>query len=138
MGTIAEAIARYGVGVDSHLDREVAIPITNGLQAQGDVIVVPASMTVSVATSLVPQAGVPVVRGENGGNTHLLLPADGPVMFDSRRLSVRDLVLGVLTVPVGSVAYLAHPEHGYSGIGSGTYELRRQREMADEVRLVAD
>lgn len=123
--------------VDPHLDRQAAINVTSGLQAQGDVIVVPAALTHPVATTPVPAVGVPVVRSESGGNTHLLLP-DGPVMFDQRAVSAMSLVLGVLTVPVGSVAYLAHPEHAYSGVGPGTYELRRQREMADELRLVAD
>ncbi|NUR64049.1 MAG: hypothetical protein HOV87_36130 [Catenulispora sp.] len=35
----------------------------------------------------------------------------------------------MLTVAVGATAYLAHPEHAYSGIGPGTYVLRRQREL---------
>lgn len=35
----------------------------------------------------------------------------------------------MLTVAEGSVAYLAHPGHAYSGIGPGTYVLRRQREL---------
>jgi hypothetical protein len=39
------------------------------------------------------------------------------------------LDLGVLTVAEGAVAYLAHPEHAYSGIAPGTYLLRRQREV---------
>lgn len=137
MKTLAQAISHYGVDVDPHLDREVTIPISNGLQAQGDVIVVPAAMTLPIAITPVPKPGFPVVRGESGGNTHLLLP-DGPIMFDQKDISVTDLTLGVLTVPVGSVAYLAHPEHAYSGIAPGTYELRRQREQADELRLVAD
>lgn len=137
MKTLAQAITRYGVEVDEHLDRQATVPVTNGLQAQGDVIVVPAAMTLAVATTPVPMTGVPVVRGEAGGNTHLLLP-DGPIMFDQRSVSATSLVLGVLTVPVGSIAYLAHPEHAYSGVGPGTYELRRQREQADELRLVAD
>ena len=38
----------------------------------------------------------------------------------------------------GSTAYLGHPEHGFMGIGAGTYEIRRQREMAEELRMVAD
>ena len=47
-------------------------------------------------------------------------------------------VLALLTVPEGSIAYLAHPEHAYTGIGPGSYTLRRQREQADELRMVAD
>jgi hypothetical protein len=115
------------------------IPIHTGLQHQGDVSVVPDHMArdAKPATTPVPLAGVPVVRGESGGNTHLLL-ADGPVMFDAHPASPSDLTLGCLTVPVGSVAYLDHPEHGNSGIGPGTYALRRKREQADELRLVAD
>lgn len=137
MKTLAQAITYYGVDVDPHLDRQVTISITNGLQAQGDVIVVPASMTLPVAATPVPASGIAVVRSESGGNTHLLLP-DGPVMFDQRQISVTNLVLGILTVPFGSIAYLAHPEHAYSGIAPGTYELRRQREQADRLRIVAD
>lgn len=137
MKTLAQAIGCFGVDVDPHLDRQATIPVTNGLQAQGDVMVVPAVLTLGIATTLVPPNGVAVVRSEAGGNTHLLLP-DGPVMFDQRPISAMSLVLGVLTVPVGSVAYLAHPEHAYSGIAPGTYELRRQREQADEIRMVAD
>ena len=41
----------------------------------------------------------------------------------------RSLDLGTLTVGPGALAYLAHPEHAYSGIGPGTYVLRRQREL---------
>ncbi|MGW0803278.1 hypothetical protein [Nonomuraea sp. NPDC002799] len=44
----------------------------------------------------------------------------------------------MLTVAEDATAYLAHPEHAYTGIAPGTYELRRQREQADKARLVAD
>jgi hypothetical protein len=70
--------------------------------------------------------------------THAIV-ADGPgVCCDTRQATTRDLTLATLTVPDGSVAYLAHPEHAYTGIGPGTYTLRRQREQADELRIVAD
>lgn len=115
------------------------IPVTSGLQHQGDVSVVPAHMVrdYAPASTLVPRRGVPVVRGESGGNTHLLL-ADGPVMFDPRPASASDLTLGCLTVPAGSTAWLDHPEHGNSGVGPGNYVIRRKREQADELRLIAD
>jgi hypothetical protein len=80
---------------------------------------------------------VPVVRGEKGGNTHAIV-ADGPVFCDTREARATDLTLAVLTVPEGSVAYLAHPEHAYTGIGPGSYTLRRQREQSEEMRLVQD
>jgi hypothetical protein len=133
MYTLQDAITQFGVDVDPHLDRQASIPVHSGLQAQGDVIVVP--HTGAAAVDLVPQHGIAVVRGETGGNTHLLL-ADGPVFYTDNLDT--ELTLGVVTVPAGSVAYLAHPEHAYSGIAPGTYELRRQREQADQIRMVAD
>lgn len=139
MSTLSTLIDRHGVDVDEHLDRAITIPVLDGLQAQGDIIVVPADIAGvdSPALTPVPRAGVPVVRGENGGHTHLLL-AEGDVTFDGYTPNRQELLLGTLTVGVGSVAHLAHPEHGYASIAPGTYVIRRQREQADEVRLVAD
>jgi hypothetical protein len=137
MSTVNDLIAVHGVDIDPHLDRQATVPVSTGAQRQGDVIVIPAVMVgrgLSAAATPVPAAGVAVVRGEAGGNTHLLL-ADGPVRYDS---TPAELTLGVLTVENGAVAYLAHPEHGYAGIGPGTYVVRRQREQADEIRMVQD
>jgi hypothetical protein len=138
MLTIESAIELFGVEVDEHLDRQATIPVLGGLQFQGDVAIVPAGIAgrLADATTPVPTAGIEVVRGENGGNTHLLL---GDACFtpgDTRDPSA--LALGVVTVPAGGTAYLAHPEHAYTGIAPGTYELRRQREQADQIRLVQD
>jgi hypothetical protein len=36
------------------------------------------------------------------------------------------------------VAYLTHPEHGFNAIGTGSYVINRQREQADEIRIIAD
>lgn len=125
-----ELETRFNLVVDDHLDRELTIPVVSGLQRQGDVIVVP---TGGVAGgSPIPTEGVAVVRGENGGNTHLLL-GDGTWTPDAAGLR-----LGHLTVPDGGVAVLAHPEHGFNRIGPGVYEVRRQREQADEIRMVQD
>lgn len=138
--TLATLIDRHGVDVLEHLDRDVAVPVINGLQFQGDVAVVPTKHPVHKAAAPVPAAGIPVVRGEAGGNTHLLI-ADGQGVLWAPAPELRDpaaLDLGTLTVPAGSTAYLAHPEHAYAGIGSGTYTIRRQREQAESVRLVAD
>lgn len=138
MRTLATLIDAHGVDVDEHLDRQLAVPVTAGLQRQGDIIVVPAAAVgrfLRNATKPIPQAGFPVVRGENGGNTHLLLGM-GEVYYD---LATSDgLDLGVLTVAEQATAYLAHPEHGYAGIAPGTYVIRRQREQADEIRMVQD
>jgi len=137
--TLDQLITTHGVDVDPHLDRQATVPITAGLQRQGDVIVIPAAMLAEaeVVTNLVPREGIPVVRGEAGGNTHLLL-GDGPVFYAPAPQRSGSLDLGTLTVPAGSTAYLAHPEHAYSGIAPGTYVIRRQREQADVIRVVAD
>jgi hypothetical protein len=135
MNTLATLIEEHGITVLDHLDTDVTVPVNTGMQRQGDVLVAPRN--VSPATTPVPAAGVPVVRGENGGNTHTIV-ADGPVYLDLRTADTRNLVLALLTVPPGSIAYLAHPEHAYTGIGPGTYVVKRQREQADELRIVAD
>lgn len=127
---------RHNIDVLEHLDREALVPIVTGLQRQGDVIVVP-TLGAQEAVKTVPATGVPVVRGEAGGNTHAIV-AEGDVRCDVRQASATNLTLATLTVAEGATAYLAHPEHGFSGIGPGTYELRRQREQADELRMVQD
>ena len=131
--TLAEAVTRHGVTVDDHHDLDQIIPVCSGLQRQGDIIIIPGARK---GVDPVPDEGVAVVRGENGGNTHLLL-ADGDVLWTDRS-TARDLLLGYLTVAEGATAYIAHPEHAYNGIGAGDYEIRRQREMADEIRMVQD
>lgn len=133
--TLAELVTTHGIAVDEHLDQQVTIPVLTGMQRQGDVLVIPRP-SLNPATSKVPAAGTPVVRGENGGNTHAIVGAG--VLCDVSQATARDLRLATLTVPEGEVAYLAHPEHGYMGVGPGTYEIRRQREQADELRVVQD
>jgi hypothetical protein len=154
--TLAQLITTHQIDVLDHLDRQVNIPTLTGPQRQGDVFIIPlvrdhsqdnpiggtgwhrvpgSSQIVQPATTPVPAAGVPVVRGENGGNTHAIV---GRCFCDVKAATATNLTLAILTVPDGDVAYLAHPEHGYNGIGPGTYELRRQREQADELRLVQD
>lgn len=136
--TLAEAISHYDVDVLDHLDRQIEIPVLTGQpQRQGDVLFWPAKGR--SASTVVPREGFPVVRGENGGNTHLLLEGfGGPVFFDPAPARTGSLSLGTLEVPDGSTAYLAHPEHGYMGFGPGVYAVSRQREQADEIRMVAD
>lgn len=139
MRTLAQLETVHGVTVDEHLNRDDIVPVSGGLQRQGDVIVIPSAISRAdrKAQTPVPREGVAVVRGENGGNTHLLLAA-GDVRYDAVNLGTQDLTLGVLTVAPGATGYLAHPEHGYAGISPGTYVVRRQREQADAIRLVAD
>lgn len=129
LGTLIE---RHGTTVYDWLDREDLVPTICGLQMQGDVAVIPTRPSAKDGTPI-PADGVPVVRGENGGHTHLLL---GGVSWAPVENVGQDL--GVVTVRDGDVGYLAHPEHGYLAFGPGAYILRRQREQRDEIRLVAD
>ncbi len=137
--TLDTVLNRHEQTVLDHLDREVSVPVVD-FGRQGDVIVVPSSFAdreLGEALTSVPAKGVAVVRGENGGNTHLLV-AEGDVRFDGREASATDLSLGTLTVAPAAIAYLIHPEHGAIGFGPGTFDVRRQREQADELRLVTD
>ncbi|MEU5880042.1 hypothetical protein [Spirillospora sp. NPDC047279] len=119
----------------ARLAAELDIPTIDGLQHQGDVSVIPASMASEdhrPPAAPVPAAGVAVVRGEAGGHTHLLL-ASGDVRYDVREGAADDLTLGSLEVGDGAIAWLDHPEHGNTGIAPGRYVLRRKREMAPRV-----
>lgn len=122
-----------------HLDRDAALPVVTTAACQGDVSIL--RVTTRLATTVLPQAGFPVVRGEAGGNTHSLHAAPGSsVCFDPNAGSgdFDDLVLGVLTVPEGEQAFLLHPEHGGVAIAAGTYRIGRQREFQGKWRMVAD
>lgn len=137
MRTLEEIMTKHDVEVPEQLLADAEVPMLDGPQRQGDVIVLPVALARPgkvESPSAVPAEGVAVVRGENGGNTHLLV-AEGPVVWAP---ATGTLDLGTLTVPDGAAAWLLHPEHGTNGIAPGSYVVRRQREQADEIRLVAD
>ncbi|GAA3212247.1 hypothetical protein [Actinocorallia longicatena] len=131
--TLAELSRRTGLSVLDHLEDQLEIPVMDGLQAQGDLLIVPHA-AVAVAVTLpvhpwreVPPAGVVLLRGAAGGNPHTLVADRGTCTWTT---DVRDsfgLALGALraTGPV----YLLHPEHGATGLTPGTYVVRRQREI---------
>lgn len=133
--TLNDIVISTGVEILDHLDRSVRVPVLTTPQVQGDVFIRPAKVS---STTPVPPAGVPIVRGENGGNTHSLHAEGGPVFCDTREATVTDLVLAFVVVPEGSVAHLLHPEHGAMSIGAGSYEIRRQRQQAEMMQMVAD
>ena len=133
MNTLSTLSQHFGTEVLEHLD-DVEVHVLSGMQRQGDVLIRPAKPGDASAFTSVPREGFPVVRGENGGNTHMLL-AQGGVTY--RQISSAQLLVEV-SVPEGSVGYLAHPEHGYLAMAPGHYTIRRQREQADQIRLVAD
>lgn len=111
---------------------------------QGDVIVIPERMLSIIAepTTPVPQDGVDLVRGDFGGNVHLLI-VDGDAWFDRAPVPLllddtNIMSVGVLTVATEATAYLIHPEHATVGLAPGSYTVRRQREWSEVVHLVHD
>ena len=137
--TYGAVLGACDIEIPAHLVADAEVPVLTGMQRQGDVAVIPARPGADRGAP-VPAEGVAVVRGEAGGNTHLLvgdLDQPGAVCW---RVTVGGdpLELGTITVPDGAVAHLVHPEHGAQGIGAGCYRVRRQREQADEIRMVAD
>ncbi len=134
--TYDDVLSAHGVTIPAHLEAQAAIPVLTGLQVQGDVAIVPAPPSAKNGSPVLA-AGVAVVRGESGGNTHLLV-AEGPVSWAPVVGNPDLLDLGIVTVPEGATAFLLHPEHGANAMGPGNYVIRRQREQADELRVVAD
>lgn len=121
-----------------------AIPVLVGLQAQGDLLIIPAD-TPSLARVIVdettrrPLTTHEVIRGESGRNAHTLLAApDAATIADITR-DPTGLALVALTVNDGREAQLHHVEHGSNLIGPGDYVIRRQQELtAAGMRQVAD
>lgn len=135
MSTVSTMTSRTGVTVLDHFDPFDDVPLVDGAAFQGDVTV----LRITTAAAFTPMpASVAVVRGEAGGNTHSLHPS-GPCFWNANlATSVTDLALGTLTVPEGSTAVLAHPEHGFLEIAEGTYRIGRQRDYAGEWAYVTD
>jgi hypothetical protein len=149
--TLADLTARTGLDVLGHLEREVTIPVTDGIQAQGDLLVIPMALLaagprdrtrgdVSIVDSPrwheVPAAGVEVLRAGTGGNPHTLVADPGTCRWTTGVNDPQRLALGALSTT--GIAYLIHPEHGGSGIAPGTYVIRRQRERSGLTRRPSD
>jgi hypothetical protein len=142
MPNLSEMIGRHGFHVLGALGREAAIAYLGGLQAQGDVIIIPAAMT-SDGTRLfdpgdpIPAEGAAVVPAGPGRHEHRLFADRGPCYWARQIVVPQGLTVGALTVPAGSLAVLAHEQHGFAGIAPGEYVIRRQREYTgpDEYTL---
>jgi len=134
--TLGQLIDRYGFDVLDHLDRELEIPVHAGLQAQGDLFIIPVDLAADGLESVaVPSDGIAVIEAVGGGHEHRLFAGQpGTAFFTPAGAGRQDI--GVLEC--SEPAYIAHPEHAYAGIAPGTYTLRRQREQADGERFVAD
>ena len=74
------------------------------------------------------------IPNEHGGKENL----EAVEFLQELNRSVYATFPSAVMIAEESTAYLAHPEHGYTGIGPGTYRISRQREQADEIRLVQD
>jgi hypothetical protein len=132
MKRLEELLDTTGLEVLDHLELQLVVPVIDGLQAQGDLIVVPAVMVPTVrlwpgATWLpVPAAGVELVRGVAGNNPHTLVADPDTCLWTT---SVSDpLRLAVAVFGNTAPVYLIHPEHGGTGIAPGRWVVRRQQE----------
>lgn len=124
---LAELVDRTSVDALDHLERDTTIPVVDGLQAQGDLIVIPFSMFAAPPDQndpqWVPAEGIHLVQGADGRNPHVLI-ADQDTCTWSQPPSAVDLGIVENTAPV----YLLHPEHGGTGIAPGRWVVRRQWE----------
>ena len=142
--TLASLAARTGTAVLDHLERSVTIPVVDGLQAQGDLIVVPYDVLagrVEVFSAArwtpVPPEGVELLRGVAGGHAHTLVADPGTCRWTAMVTDPDRLTLGVFEAT--EVVYLIHAEHGATGSAPGRYVVRRQRELeGHRARMVAD
>lgn len=131
---LANLLDKTGLDVLDHLERNITVPVVDGLQAQGDLIVVPAAVLTTVTPSPgarwqdVPAAGVELVRGVAGNNPHTLAADAGTCRWTSHVIDRLRLTIAAIvnTAP----AYLIHPEHGATGIAPGRWYVRRQQERA--------
>ncbi|MET8853574.1 hypothetical protein [Amycolatopsis sp. NPDC004625] len=138
---LAELLDRTGLDVLEHLDRQVTVPVIDGLQAQGDLVVLPLAWLGWVLHDWweLPPEGRELVRGEAGNNPHTLVADPGTCRMttwlgDPERLAIAAFEN---TAP----AWLVHPEHGATGIAPGRWFVRRQRELGAGFRkpvLIAD
>lgn len=142
--TFADALGKHSVAIPEHLVADAEVPVLTGPQRQGDVAIIPRpalGAAESAQCAEVPAEGIAVVRGESttGANSHILDAVDGPVFWRPAERTDADTLLGTLHVPEGSTATLTHTdEHGANAIGPGTFVVRGKRELADEIRRVAD
>lgn len=136
MKTLGDITTATGFAVLEHLEAEAHVPVLDGLQAQGDLFIVPAPASQMSGARPVPSDGLAVIEAVDGGHEHRLFASEPGTAVFGVAVSGLPQVIGVLecTAP----AFVLHPEHGATGIAPGRYELRRQREQADEERLVAD
>lgn len=135
MTTIKDMVDLTSKSVFDYLDHEAEVPRIDKVAAQGDVLAL--RVTTRAAATPMPKTVV-VVASEASSNTHTLHP-NSECFFDRHQATdPGDVLLGKLTVPDGSTAFLSHQEHAGIEILPGTYEIRRQREWAGVWSYVRD
>ncbi|NVI93108.1 hypothetical protein [Actinomadura sp. BRA 177] len=144
--TLASLSQQTGLAVLDHLEQSVSIPVLEGLQAQGDLIVIPLAEIAATLTfhpnafwTDVPPEGIELLRGAAGGNPHTLVADPATCRWTRHVSDSGGLAIGVFEA--SAPVYLLHPEHGASGCVPGHYAIRRQREHSPgswSPRLVAD
>ena len=145
-GTMTIAALAQSTGIDplEHLGRDTVIPVHDEPQSQGDVRVRRLDTTAvrvraDATWTVVPSAGVTVVSGGAGGHAHVLTPRLGAMAPVSWTTDVDDpegLAVGVFES--AEPCFMYHAEHGGQGYAAGVRVVRRQREFAEQERLVAD
>lgn len=142
MKTLADLTGTSGLHVDPHLVLDLVIPINDGLQAQGDLLVVPlaelagqVSVPATARWHEVPPDGIELLRGGAGGNAHTLVADPGTCVWTGTVTDPTGLAIGMFEAM--APAYLLHREHGGTGIAPGSYVVRRQREQAPAVPVTA-
>ena len=139
--TFADLLGAHGITIPDETLAELDVPVHSGPQRQGDVGIFPRTPVTAAELSQmteIPATGVQVVRGEATGNTHLLHPA-GRCWWRPIESQSGAVLLGVLHVEDDAECFLIHTdEHGANGIAPGSYEIRGKRELAEEIRRVAD
>ncbi|HLI38639.1 MAG TPA: hypothetical protein VKV80_15055 [Streptosporangiaceae bacterium] len=137
--TLADLTTRHGLQVLQHLNAAAEVPILDGIQAQGDLFIIPLTETGRTTAGLtalpVPTSGIPVIpaSGDAAHEHRLFAGAPGTATWAPIH-DGQDIGILECTEP----AYILHAEHGATGVATGTYLLRRQREQAKEERLVID
>lgn len=80
--TLGQLIEKHGFDVLDHLDRDLEIPVHAGLQAQGDLFIIPADPNRgSHQGAAVPPDGIAVIEAVNGGHEHRLFAGQPGTAF---------------------------------------------------------
>lgn len=134
MKRLMDLTAETGLMVDLHLMLDMVVPVHDGFQAQGDLLVAPLAELdgrVRAADGAmwheVPAGGVELLRGPAGGNTHSLVADPGTCVWTTDVTDADGLAIALFEAM--ATVYLLHREHGATGVAAGNYVVRRQREL---------